>query len=302
MKIIIYLSRRILIFLAAMLAGILTLRSLPGQFGLVHRIVSMAPESEFVFFSLLMVSIIGSLAWFFWCSRQLRPWKGGVVGLFGYLVWAAALGRYVSYLFFGQAGVASYLCWGALAWVFLFFLPVVVDLLVEGGRIGSGIGRKTSVGGLILAIAVLVIVYGIVGQIQFREREADTYAYTHPVITSFEPHMVTTWNKIIIRGSGFGTRINNDYRVEYGNGEQLLVDYWSDNEIIIELSVVRDPLEIRVVRPSDYKGKVEDRASNPIKLEFYEVGEATPEQQKQYFDQLNSMSDEAKKLYGINTF
>ena len=157
---------------------------------------------------------------------------------------------------------------------------------------GSRLGIPTVIG-----IFIVLLILGLNG---YKQRLIDEYNYTHPYIKSFEPILVTAWNKVILKGTGFGEKVNNEYKVVYEDGKQLKVDSWTESEIVIELSEIEDPVTIKVVRPSMYQGKMAERASNSITLDYFQVGQATPAQQKQYFDQLNNMSDEAKHIYGIN--
>lgn len=248
------------------------------------------PKPKLAVLMAVLFSIVASLS--VKRKEKFRFWKDGWEVMAGYIGISLFVGFYLSASYIHINGIIASL-------VVLLFLP---------GAIGFFFDHK---GKEVLfwkspLMLVITAVFIIGGTFFYQNDEAirsqDTYTVTHPHIISVEPKMVSNFDWIIIKGTGFGERINDKFKVVGEASGPLDVADWGSERIVIKLNTTNDPGEIKVVREAYYQKGYQVFESNPIKLDFYKLGESTPEQQKRYFEQLNNMSDEAKKIYGINPY
>lgn len=155
---------------------------------------------------------------------------------------------------------------------------------------------------MLISIVCIYLALTLARSFQEKQRMKQEYLDAHPTISSIEPKLISNGNLIIIHGEGFGPLQGNESQVIDDNKISLQIINWKPDKIIAIMRSASNPGELRIVKPSEYKGSRETRISNGVSVEFYDPATASAELKQRYFSELRSLSNEGKTLYGINSF
>jgi hypothetical protein len=168
-----------------------------------------------------------------------------------------------------------------------------------GESLAMPFNRYISVMGVTVSILLLLIMLaGTFSWYQFDKslRHAHEMEYTHPRVASVEPTLVAPYDLVLVRGSGFGERVNTLYRVHGQDGSDQQVLEWDEHHIVFRVGSTVEPGAFVVARESYIEGHYRILESNQFSLDFYLPGKMTPQQQDRWFQQTRNLSEEYRQL------
>lgn len=259
-------------------------------------LLNFLPKVKLAVLLLVILVISGSL---FQGSRGKRTafWQNGWEEAIGYIGISLYLGSYLSANYIYVNGIIAFL-------VILFFIPDGISFVFSRTpreattKSTPSLPKRQLPGQFLPALVALLLVVAGMALYQIDEKKRFEYevSLTHPLITAVEPKLVTTFDLIMIKGTGFGEKVNDRYRVFGEKSGNFEVVDWNPNRVVFRLSTSLDPGGIRLAREAYFQNKYQEFESNPVVLDFYNVGEKGGEISRRWSEQYKSLSTEYLEL------
>ncbi len=134
-----------------------------------------------------------------------------------------------------------------------------------------------------------------------RIAEKKAWLADHPVMEVLEPKIVFSSNKILIKGKHFGWQEDKQSKAKLMSSEgEVRVDLWTNEKIIftVPLGWAGKTVNVWIEKEREWKGKKIRDKSDVLAIKVLSLDNLSKEDEKLYYQELRSISDEAKGLNG----
>ena len=271
------------------------LLSLSLWFSFSVGLLEIVPGPKYASLMAVLLTIAGSIGIARSKGRRTHFWTKGWEEIIGYVGISLYLGLHL-------AASYIYINWLMAAAVILYFLPDGIDFLF------SSTSRELNIQNSIAEIfkpelfstgmvAIALIIGGTLLYTADQSlRSAHAITITHPRVTRIEPKLASTFDLILVGGTGFGVIVNDKYKVYGEKSGQLEVVEWAPERVIFRLNTLGDPGNIKISREAFFQGKYQIFESDNFNVEFYPMGNADDTIQRRWREQYRMLSKEYRDL------